>query len=49
MIIDLKMKINHDRFCLSGMLKWFTQLHVEDILVQVVLSFMLMIYIYADE
>jgi hypothetical protein len=30
----LKMKINHDRFCLSGMLKWFAQ----------VLSFMLMIF-----
>jgi hypothetical protein len=39
------MEINCDRFCLSGMLKWFAQV-VElpyDILVQVVLSFMLMI------
>jgi hypothetical protein len=42
------MKINRDQFCLSGMLKWFAQvveLHVDDILVQVVLSFMLMKYI----
>jgi hypothetical protein len=34
------------------MIKWFAQvveLHVDDVLVQVVLSFMLMIYIYADE
>jgi hypothetical protein len=41
------MEINRDRFCLSGLLKWFAQvveLHVDDILVQVVLSFMLMIY-----
>jgi hypothetical protein len=48
MIIDLKMKINCDRFCLTDMLKWFAQvveLHVDDILVQVVLSFMMMIYI----
>jgi hypothetical protein len=46
------MKINRDRFCLNGMIKWFAQvveLHVDDVLVQVVLSFMLMIYIYADE
>jgi hypothetical protein len=40
------MEINRDRFCLSGMLKWFAQvveLPDDDILVQVVLSFMLMI------
>jgi hypothetical protein len=38
------MEINCDRLCLSGMLKWFPQvveLHVDDILVQVVLSFMM--------
>jgi hypothetical protein len=34
MIMNLKMEINRDRFCLSDMLKWFAQeveLHVDGI------------------